>query len=202
MAERNFRFISMVLALFIVTFVSAAILGTVHSFTKEKIELAKKKARVRAIKDILPEFQVLDEAVEVKLTYGESVFTCYRGRDPEKKSVGVAVMSYSDRGYSGRIEVMFGFRMDGHINGYAVLEHKETPGLGSKMQKWFSDTGRPGRNIVGKSPGKGELAVSKDGGDVDAITSATITSRAFLEAANRAFEAFEKVNGTVNEAVR
>ena len=77
---------------------------------------------------------------------------------------------------------MVGIKPDGTIINYSVLEHKETPGLGSKMQEWFSSKG----DIRGLSADKNNLTVSKDGGDVDAITAATISSRAFLDAVNRA----------------
>ena len=76
------------------------------------------------------------------------------------------------------------FNPDGSVANYSVLEHKETPGLGSKMDVWFTPNGKG--NITGKTPGTQGLKVSKDGGDVDAITAATISSRAFLDAVNRA----------------
>ena len=78
----------------------------------------------------------------------------------------------------------------GVIYNYSVLSHKETPGLGSKMDSWFVK-GAKG-NIIGKNPGTKGLQVSKDGGDVDAITAATISSRAFLDAVNRAARALDK----------
>ena len=79
---------------------------------------------------------------------------------------------------------MVGFNKDGSIYNYSVLEHKETPGLGSKMDIWFTKEGKG--SIIGKIPGTTGLKVTKDGGDVDAITAATISSRAFLDAVNRA----------------
>ena len=82
---------------------------------------------------------------------------------------------------------MVGFNPDGSVANYSVLEHKETPGLGSKMDTWFVK-GAKG-DITGKNPGTQGLQVSKDGGNVDAITAATISSRAFLDAVNRAAKA-------------
>lgn len=79
---------------------------------------------------------------------------------------------------------MVGFNPDGTIANYSVLEHKETPGLGSKMDTWFTKNNKG--DVVGKNPGTNGLKVSKDGGEVDAITAATISSRAFLDAINRA----------------
>ncbi len=95
---------------------------------------------------------------------------------------------------------MVGFAPDGSVKGYTVLAHSETPGLGAKMGAWFSDPSRPSRSIIGRTPDSGSpLAVSKDGGEVDAITGATITSRAFLQAINKAAEAYRKTQSPTAE---
>ena len=101
--------------------------------------------------------------------------------------VGTAIKTYTTNGFGGKIWLMVGFNPDGTIYNYSVLEHKETPGLGSKMDTWFVK-GAKG-DITGKNPGTTGLQVSKDGGNVDAITAATISSRAFLDAVNRAAKA-------------
>ena len=95
------------------------------------------------------------------------------------------------KGFSGKIEIMAGFLPSGTINNTAVVSHKETPGLGDKMDVKKSDFPI---QFMGKNPATYKLAVTKDGGDVDAITAATITSRAFCDAVDRAYKAFEKEN--------
>ena len=85
---------------------------------------------------------------------------------------------------------MVGFLPDGTIYNYSVLEHKETPGLGDKMGVWFNNKEKPKSYILDKNPGISNLTVSKDNGDVDAITAATISSRAFLDAIDRAYKAY------------
>ena len=100
---------------------------------------------------------------------------------------GFAVESAVD-GFGGQFRVMVGFDAEGNILGYEILEHQETPGLGSHMEHWFKNADKPNQNIIGRKGGK--LTVSKDGGDVDAITAATISSRAFLKAINKAYAAF------------
>ena len=97
---------------------------------------------------------------------------------------GYAVETAVD-GFGGQFRVMVGFDKEGNILGYEILEHQETPGLGSHMVHWFKNADKPGQNIIGRKGGK--LTVSKDGGDVDAITAATISSRAFLKAVNQAY---------------
>ena len=101
---------------------------------------------------------------------------------------GYAVETAVD-GFGGQFRVMVGFDKEGNILGYEILEHQETPGLGSHMVHWFKNADKPGQNIIGRKAG--ELQVSKDGGDVDAITAATITSRAFLKAINQAYAEFK-----------
>ena len=96
-------------------------------------------------------------------------------------------------GFGGKMRVMVGLAADGTILGYEILEHSETPGLGDKAAEWFKDTKKPGQNIIGRKAG--HLTVSKDGGDVDAITAATISSRAFLKAINSAAPQVEGCSG-------
>ena len=107
-------------------------------------------------------------------------------------SDGTPIMTETD-GFGGKMKVMFGFAPDGTILGYKVLEHSETPGLGDKAVWWFQDKDKPGQNIVGRVA-NGTFSVSKDGGDVDAITAATISSRAFLKAANEAYNKFRSMD--------
>jgi electron transport complex protein RnfG len=91
-------------------------------------------------------------------------------------------------GFGGDLKVLVGFDTEGNILGYTLLEHAETPGLGAKADLLFQK-GQKG-DIIGKSPAEA-LTVSKDGGQVDAITASTITSRAFLKAVNNAYNAYK-----------
>ena len=97
---------------------------------------------------------------------------------------GTAIKITDPKGFGGALTVMVGLAQDGTILGYKVLESSETPGLGAKAQDWFQK-GQKG-NVIGKQAGN--LTVSKDGGEVDAITASTITSRAFLRCINEAYK--------------
>ncbi|HRC93634.1 MAG TPA: RnfABCDGE type electron transport complex subunit G, partial [Tenuifilaceae bacterium] len=92
-------------------------------------------------------------------------------------------------GFGGRIELMVGFLPDGTINKITVISHKETPGLGDKIDPGKSDFSV---QFEGKNPETFKVMVKKDGGDVDAITASTISSRAFCDAVNRAYKAFKE----------
>ena len=99
-------------------------------------------------------------------------------------------------GFGGELKVLVGFDVEGNIIDYSLLSHAETPGLGSKAADWFKK-GAKG-DITGKNPGEAPLVVSKDGGQIDAITASTITTRAFLAAVNSAYGAYKNqhVDGT------
>ena len=103
-------------------------------------------------------------------------------------------------GFGGKMVVMVGFAPDGTILGYKILEHQETPGLGDKAVWWFKQADKPNQNVVGRKA-TGQFQVSKDGGDVDAITAATISSRAFLKSINDAYVEFMAQQGEHVEAV-
>jgi Na+-translocating ferredoxin:NAD+ oxidoreductase subunit G len=189
MAKRESTFMSMVVTLFAVTFIAAAALGFVYDFTKEAIELSKMKAQSEAIEKVLPEFEELGQSWKVAASpQGDSLefFPAYKNGE----RVGIAVKTYTNNGFSGYISIMAGIDSSGNLSGFEVLEHAETPGLGSKMGPWFSNREKPEQNVIGKNPGTHQFKVKKDGGDFDAITASTITSRAFLEALVRAYNAY------------
>ncbi len=201
MAQKESTFLNMVLTLMVVTLVAAAVLGFVHDLTKDAIVLAKTKAQEEAIVKVLPAFDKLGEPyLLIPEEGGDSLefFPAYNAAD---ELVGIAVKTYTNKGFSGYIGLMAGFAPDGTISGYSVLEHKETPGLGSKMDVWFNNPDKPNQNIVGKNPATTKFVVSKDGGEIDAITASTISSRAFLDGISRAYNTYMKNKDTASGTV-
>lgn len=185
-SKRESNFLNMVVTLFLVAAVAAMALGGVYTVTKEPIATAKQKKLEAAIKAVLPDFDTITTK-KVGVPNGDSLVFYYAGKAGE--DIGVAIKTYTKEGFSGKIEIMVGLFHDGSISNTAVLSHKETPGLGDKMDKKKSDF--PDQ-FIGKNPAEFNLIVKKDGGDVDAITAATITSRAFCDALQRAYDTFEK----------
>ena len=191
MAKRESTFINMVITLFLVTGIAAAALGFVYDFTKGPIALAKAKAQAEAITQVLPGYDELGESFKVPAEEGGDsleFFPAYKNGE----LAGTAIKTYTKKGFSGLITIMAGIDNEGNFSGYSVLEHEETPGLGSKMDVWFSNPEKPNQNIIGKNPETTSFKVTKDGGDIDAITASTITSRAFLEALTLAYESYKK----------
>ncbi len=182
-------FKNMVLALSTITLVVAVILGSMYNVTKDPIAAAKKAKQESAIKEVLPAFDRLD-AVETVLLEGlPDSFYIYKAYEKEL-FVGAAVQAYSKNGFGGEIKIMVGFDTEGKIVNYAILEHQETPGLGTHMVDWFNNPEKPNQNICGLHPDKNNLKTTKKGGEVDAITAATISSDAFLEAIRNGYSAY------------
>ncbi len=186
MAKRESSFINMTLTLFLVALVASTALGYVYELTKEPIRLAKEKKVKDAIITVLPQFDSLGVKYKILPTDGKDSLVFFPTYTATGELIGTAIKTYTYDGFSGLIGVMVGITPDGKISNYSILEHKETPGLGTKMQPWFMDSEKPGKSIIGKNPSTDNLTVSKDGGDIDAITAATISSRAFLDAIDRA----------------
>ena len=191
MAKRESTFLNMVVTLFLVTGIAAASLGFVYEFTKGPIAEAKAKAQAEAITQVLPEFDELGESFKTLVEEGDDsleFFQAYKNGE----LIGTAIKTYTKNGFSGLITIMTGIDTNGNFSGYAILEHEETPGLGSKMDSWFNNPTKPNQYVIGKNPETTNFEVTKDGGEIDAITASTITSRAFLEALNRAYSSYQE----------
>jgi electron transport complex protein RnfG len=184
----------MVLALLGVTLIASASLGFVYSLTKAPIEKAEMEKQSNAIAAVLPEFKELGEPYKILPNEGRDSLEIYPALDQDGETIANAIKTYTYNGYSGYIEVMVGIDKNNSITGFEVLKHTETPGLGAKMHKWHSDTTKVRQNLIGRTFENGSLKVSKDGGDIDAITAATITSRALLDALNRANTSIEGID--------
>jgi electron transport complex protein RnfG len=181
---------NMLLVLTGITVISVALLAVVNELTKAPIADAQSKALNEALKKVLPEF-TNNPVAESDTIFGEKDgkkmvnFIIYPAKNGDAL-VGNAVEA-SAMGFGGELKVLVGFDHEGNIIDYSLLAHAETPGLGSKAADWFKE-GQKG-NITGMNPATQPLKVSKDGGQVDAITASTITSRAFLNAVNAASSA-------------
>lgn len=192
----------MVLTLMIITVVASLALGSIYNLTLEPIAAAKKAARERAIKLVLPEFDSLN-TIMVRIPEDPNLSEQGNGNQDSLvfyeaykngENVGVAVQTFSNQGYDPtQIQIMVGFLPDGVIDSTVVTQQKETPGLGTKM----ADEKFNGQ-FSGINPASFNLSVTKDGGDVDAITASTISSRAVCDAlkrAHRTFESYKKEGG-------
>ncbi|MCM1484100.1 MAG: RnfABCDGE type electron transport complex subunit G [Muribaculaceae bacterium] len=172
------------------TLLSGALLGGVYLLTEKPIAEARHNTELMAVEQVLPGIsgESPADAVDVVPDGSARPVSIYPVFDTSGQILGAAVKSYSLDGFSGEIEVMFGFDSSGRVTGYSVLSHGETPGLGAKMESWFAGSGS--HSVIGIDPGSDKAVLTKDGGDIDGITAATITSRALIDAMHRAHAAY------------
>ena len=205
---------NMLLVLTVVSAVAAFLLAAVNNMTSTTIAKINEEALSAGIKSVLNVGAEESIAVTEKEVEGFVVYEVVR----DSNWIGTAVKSTDKSGFGGDIEVLVGFNDEGKILGYEVLKHAETPGLGARAGEWFRTAtsgevkavgaltkvffGNPdpagSHNIIGRNLAEGELKVTKDGGDIDAITASTITSRAFLNAVNNAYKVFKGNVSDVN----
>ena len=178
---------NMLLSLTGFSVVAGVLLGLVNGVTSEPIAQTKAAALSNAIAVVVPGFDNNPAEASDTVEVGGASYIIYKATKGGQP-VGVAVQS-SANGFGGALTVLVGFDNEGNIIDYSVLGHTETPGLGSKADVWFKKGGKG--DIIGKNPGEKPLTVNKDGGDIDAITASTITSRAFLLAVNNAYAAYK-----------
>ena len=183
---------NMILAMTIVSGLSALVLSYTYQATKKPIEDAQDAKKLEAIAEILPD-NYDNNPYENRITISGSNVELYPARQGNIIT-SVALKTYSNNAFSGRLELIVGFLLDGTITDYRIISHKETPGLGSKItEEKFA------RQLRGFNIEKRKLKVKQDSGDVDAVTAATISSRAVLDAISRAYESYNKFSTLGNK---
>lgn len=206
MAKLESSLKNMLIVLTVIALVAGGALASVYMLTAEPIQQSKEKKSQDAILAVLPAFE------KTETVSSPDGLTIHKAYASDGSFVGAAVESFSNNGFSGEVKVMVGFDNEGNIVNYSVLEQKETPGLGTKMIDWFKPQGEVEKSLVeklfgfevktaernssviGKNPATDKLTVKQDGGDIDAITASTISSRAFLETIAAAYKSYVAAN--------
>ena len=165
---------NMVLSLGIICLVSSGILAVVYALTKKPIEAAAEKKTNDAIMQVLPAFDGQPERLSIEAD--GKVHEYYQVMKDGNVS-GYAITAAAT-GFGGPVSLMVGVTSEGIVYNTSVLSQSETPGLGAKCTL---------------DPAVTRLAVKKDGGDIDAITASTITSRAYVNAVNNALAIFKAI---------
>ena len=178
--------LKMVVVLVTVAVITSGLLAWINHITEEPIRMQDELALANGIKEVMGTDQLTvtsDEEVNKEFEGKQLSFVVHKTADKQGKFLGAAVES-TTMGFGGELKVLVGFDAEGKVLGYTILQASETPGLGAKADKWFQADGKG--SIIGKTAAQ-PLTVNKDGGDIDAITASTITSRAFLKAVNQAY---------------
>lgn len=178
----------MLLSLTACSVIAGALLGWINNITADPIAHANAQILSDAIALVVPGFDNNPTESPEEIEVDGTIYKIYRAMK-NGQFIGAAVEA-SSNGFGGLLTVLVGFDAEGNIIDYSLLNHSETPGLGSKASDWFKK-GNKG-DIIGKNPGETPLTVINDGGDIDAITASTITSRAFLQAVNNAYSVYMK----------
>ena len=187
-------FKNMTICLLAICLVCSGLLAGVYALTKEPIDNAAKAKNEAAIKEVLPEeVAKIDEEKSIELDGVK--YTYNLAYDEAGNTVGCAV-NVAPVGFGGPIVIKVGFKVDAQTGknlvwNTKVLSHAETPGLGAKCSEpAFAD------QFKGLDPTVKTLEVTKDGGDIDAITASTITSRAFTHGVATAVNVLAAIAGT------
>jgi len=189
--------LQMVMALFLVAVIAAALLGITDMFTREPIAAAQKEALHRALEQVLPVHANDPQNDEVEIGTDAEAVHIYPGKDGQGKLTGLAWEVVAPDGYSGRIRILLGMHPDGSIQAIRVTDHRETPGLGDGIVKnvqWLA-------SFVGKALTGTDWAVKKDGGDFDQFTGATITPRAVVKAVSHGLEFYHTRRQLILDAI-
>jgi len=182
-------FKNMTVCLFAICIVCSSLLAGVYALTKEPIDAAAKAKNEAAIVEVLPAGAVTIEE-ERTVDFEGASYTYNLAYDQQGNTVGCAI-NVAPVGFGGPVVIKVGFDAKGVICNTKVLSQAETPGLGAKcVEPAFSD------QFKGWDPSARKLAVRKDGGDVDAITASTITSRAYADGLALAVKVFETIGKT------
>ena len=188
MAKLVSSFKNMALSLTCIALVAAGALAGVYTLTKDPIDKANADKQQKAIMEVLPKIDGMRVADAEKVE-GVTLYKAYVGEEWVGTAIEASTKGNKNMPFGGTFKVMVGFDQEGKVVNYVVLEQAETPGLGALMTTWFKNAAKSRQNILGKTPATTKFTVTKDGGDVDAITASTITSRAFLEVVVKAYNA-------------
>ncbi len=197
---------SILLGLF--ALLTTGIIAATHLGTRERIATEQRRAEANALLEIIPQqrhdntmlddYIVLDGTAEgLGLRQDRKAYVARRGG----AAIAVIIPATAPDGYSGDIDIIVGINADGSVAGVRALSHRETPGLGDKVELQKSDwiLGFDGRSL--EDPVPSQWAVRKDQGVFDQFTGATITPRAVTAAVKRSLEYFQQHRQRLLQAV-
>lgn len=189
--------------------ITAGLIASTFVGTKERIFEAERKAAQKALFEVVPQTRHNNDLLNETLPLTEQQIAQLHLNEDAKihvaehdgKPVAWVIPVVAPDGYSGEIKLIVGINTDGTIAGVRALSHKETPGLGDKIDLTKSDwiLGFNGKSL--SNPIEERWKVKKDGGEFDQFTGATITPRAVVEAVKNALEVYQqKTNPSSAEA--
>lgn len=194
--QKEFSPARLVLTIMVVTFLSGLVLAGVRQLTEKPIQEALAAEKKAAIATVLPEgAQPSGNTGTVELDGVEHSW--FPAESGDGTFGGLAVETWDNKGYSGEVKLMVGLDAQGKLSGFQALVMNETPGLGDGILK-----AKFQNPLLNKGESDMEWQVKKDGGDVDAVTAATISSRSALACIRQAFAIYEKLKANNQLSVK
>ena len=187
--------IKLVITLVIICVIAGSLLAVVNDLTQEPIANALKKEKLAALMAVLPPCDNTPDSDTVEIEQDGQTWTFFIARKAGQY-VGAAFQTRSSKGYGGDIAIMVGLKADGSISAIEILQQKETPGLGAKIAKPAFR-----KLFAGRSIATTRWKVKKDGGDIDQITAATISSRAVVGAIKSGIEIYSMNESQIRQTV-
>lgn len=184
----------LIFVMLIVACSSAAILALVYSITKQPIRQAQDAKELKAIAEVV--YGGFDNNPFAEKTFINTADNKERLiLFPARRNGiinAVAIKTSTNKGFGGHMDLIVGFFLDGTISGFRVINANETPGLGTKVNEpKFQE------QFEGMNPKKHVFKVKQDGGDIDTVTAATISSRAVIDAIQKAYDAYNKFSAGI-----
>lgn len=175
---------------------TVGLVALIQQGTADKIAEAERQAQLQALSEILPaqayDNDLLTSSIELDdpLLGNKGSITAYIATKEQQPSA-IILQATAPDGYSGAINLLIGIGVDGKLAGVRVLQHKETPGLGDKIELSKSNwiTSFNGKSLDNPSPER--WTVKKERGEFDQFAGATITPRAVVKAVQRALQFFD-----------
>ncbi len=178
--------VKMVGVLTLISALAGGLLAISNSMTREPIAQSLRAEKLAAMRQILPEYDN-DPMADACILQDDGCEWVFYVARKQGEFVGAAFESVSDQGYSGAIRIMAGVAADDTVRGVEIIEQLETPGLGAKItESGFKDQFK-NRGIAST-----KWAVTKDGGDIAAITGATISPRAVVAALKKGLDVYQR----------
>jgi len=194
--QKHILKIGLLLALFAIGATSLVVIT--EQATRQKIIDNEREALLSALNALVPAEKYNNDILLDTLIVPESYLlstteptAAYRAR-MDNKPVAIVFTSVAPNGYNGKIKLLIGVKHDGILAGVRVISHKETPGLGDKIDERKANWIHQFKDLSLMNPDSSKWHVKRDGGEFDQFTGATITPRAVIAAVKNALHYFER----------
>lgn len=183
----------LIIVLTTISLIAAISLAMVYDITRGPIAEQEHLKTIKGLKAVLPEFNndIERDSKDVVVGSGKNgkdlTMKFYKGK-LNNRTVGTAFQVVAPDGYAGDINILMGVTPDGRVSGIEIISHKETPGLGSRVEKKEWRDAFRGKSLEDSTG----LAVKKDGGDIDQFSGATISPRAVVSAVKKGLQIYRK----------